>query len=156
MKRVKAASLLIIMSAISFLMITCKHEIPGTVNGGNGSGNGNPTKSSTCSADTAYFATEILPLINSNCATSGCHDAISRKEGVELTSYSKIRGYVTPFNGANSKLYNVIIKTNDDRMPPAPLSPMAAAQIAKILKWINQGALNNQCTGGCDSTVFTY
>ena len=33
---------------------------------------------------------------------------------------------------------------------------LTAGQLAKLVKWINQGALNNQCTGGCDTTLFAY
>ncbi|MEP7109554.1 MAG: hypothetical protein ABI760_16290 [Ferruginibacter sp.] len=150
MRRIRTLSLFTFMFAISFFMITCKHEIPGYIDGGI------PSQTSNCSPDSVYFANEIQPLIISNCATTGCHDANSHKEGVELTSYSKIRGHVNAFNGSNSKLYTVCIKTNKDRMPPAPMTPLAPAQLAKILKWINQGALNNQCTGGCDTTLFTY
>ncbi len=154
MNRNKIIVLYLLLSGIGLLAINCKHEIPGVsiVPGGNGT----PTQSSNCSPDSVYFANEVLPLINSNCATAGCHDAITHKEGVELTSYSKIRTYVKPFNGGDSKLYEVIVKTNDDRMPPAPMSPLTAAQKSTILKWINQGAFNNQCTGGCDTSSFTY
>ena len=42
----------------------------------------------SCSPDTVYFHQTILPLITSNCAMSGCHDAISKKDGVILTDYT--------------------------------------------------------------------
>lgn len=154
MNRKEITLLFLLLSGISFLAITCKHEIPGVVNPGNVITT--PSQTSNCSADTVYFANEILPLINSNCATSGCHDAISRKEGIDLSSYNKIRSYIKPFNAADSKLFEVIMKNNDDRMPPSPMPPLDAAQKAKLQKWINQGAGNNQCTGGCDTTNFTY
>jgi mono/diheme cytochrome c family protein len=41
-------------------------------------------------------------------------------------------------------------------MPPPPMPPLTAAQKAKIQKWINQGAKNNNCIGSCDTSVFTY
>lgn len=163
--RIQGTTLLVLLlTALSFLMITCKHEIPGVINTGNGIGTGTgnggtgsiTSPTGNCSPDSVYFVNEILPMINSNCATSGCHDAITKKEGVVLTNYSNIKGYVEPFNTANSKLYSVINKTNGDRMPPAPMATMTTAQKAKIAAWINQGALNNQCTGGCDTTNFTY
>jgi mono/diheme cytochrome c family protein len=87
---------------------------------------------------------------------SGCHDDITHAEGVSLTSYSKIMRYVVPGNASSSKLYNVIIKTNGDRMPPPPMAPLTTDQKNKIQKWINQGAKNNNCTASCDTTVFTY
>jgi len=145
---------------VFLFLITCKHELPGSiiVGGDSTSGGGTsvPTQTSNCSSDTVYFVKEIQPIINSSCAMSGCHDAITHAEGVELTSYAKIIRYVTPFNISDSKLYTVSIKTNNDRMPPAPMSALTSLQLSKMSKWINQGALNNQCSGGCDTTNFTY
>ncbi len=131
----------------------CRHEIldPQT-----GSGGGYPPASSPCSPDSVYFTNQVMPLISSNCTMSGCHDNITHAEGVNLTTYSRIMQYVVAGSAVNSKLYKVIIKTNGDRMPPAPMAPMSAAQKAIIQKWIDQGAKNNNCFGNCDSTVFTY
>lgn len=137
---------------LGILLYACTHETtdPNDVNYPS-------TVSATCSADSVYFVSEILPLITSNCAMSGCHNATTRAEGVQLTSYATIIKYVNKGNASSSKLYRVITTTNaGDRMPPPPRSPLTATQIAKIQKWINQGAKNNSCTGSCDATVFTY
>jgi len=132
----------------------CRHEIldPGTETGGGGY----PVPTSACSPDSVYFVNQVLPLISSNCTMSGCHDNITHAEGVNLTTYTQIIKYVIAGNAANSKLYKVIIKTNDERMPPAPMPPMTAAQKALIQKWIDQGAKNNNCMGSCDTAIFTY
>ena len=137
---------------ISAMLFACTHEAtsPNTVNNP-------PTYSAACSADTAYFVNEVLPIITSNCAMSGCHDAATRADGVQLTSYSTIMNYVRAGNASRSELYEVIIDTDPgDRMPPPPRSPLTAAQIAKIQKWINQGAKNNSCASACDANVFTF
>jgi mono/diheme cytochrome c family protein len=146
--------MLFIAVIISFGSNSCKHEIPST-DGTNGTpitGGGQ-----TCSQDTVYFQNSVLPLLNSGCAMSGCHDAISRKDGVELTSYSKIisTGGVVPGNPSNSKLYKVLNRTGSDRMPPPPAAGFTTAQKDIVYKWIQQGAKNNSCNG-CDSSVFTY
>ena len=162
MNKTKLTILILLLTGISFLAINCKHEIPllvssggGTGSGtGGGTGGGTPTQVSTCSPDTVYFANTILPLINSSCATTGCHDAISHAEGVTLTTYSQIMSLVSPFNAGSSKLYTVLSNNGENRMPPA--GPLTSTQIANIQKWINQGALNNQCNSGCDSSIFTY
>lgn len=138
--------------ALCALFFACTHEAtsPNTVNNP-------PTYSAACSADTAYFVNEVLPIITSNCAMSGCHDAATRADGVQLTSYSTIMNYVRAGNASRSELYEVIIDTDPgDRMPPPPRSPLTAAQIAKIQKWINQGAKNNSCASACDANVFTF
>lgn len=150
MIKLKAVSFLILVFSVSFLMITCKHPIP------EDQAANIPTISANCNSDSVYFVNEIQPLINSSCATSGCHDARTRAEDVELTSFTKIRNYVVPFNAGGSKLYKVIVKTGGERMPPPPMPAFTSAQVAKLVKWINQGARNNQCIGNCDTSSFTY
>lgn len=143
-----------------FLLNACRHEIlypGGGGTGGTGGGTGSGTGSTnTCSPDSVYFVNDIMPLIASNCAMSGCHDAITHEDGVDLTSYTKIMKYVSPGNASGSKLYKEIIRTDGDRMPPPPMPPFTTAQKTLIQKWINQGAKNNSCAGRCDTTVFTY
>ena len=142
----------VITACMAALLFACTHEVTDP----NGTGN-TPTVSATCSADSVYFVNQVLPLITSNCAMSGCHDAGTRADGVQLTSYSTIMNYVSAGNAARSELYKVIVDTDPgDRMPPPPRAPMSASQIATIQKWINQGAKNNSCTSACDASVFTY
>ncbi len=101
------------------------------------------------------FNTEILPLIVSNCATSGCHDAISREDGYQLTSYKTIvsKGINTG-KPQDSKLYKVMIDTGDDRMPPS--APLTKAQTDLFLKWIQQGAKETICTPSVDTANATF
>lgn len=151
------------MAVMALLVVMCKHEVlqPGNNNSGSGNTNGNnnnpPGGTSTCSADTVYFSNTILPLISSGCAITGCHDATTHTEGLVLNSYSNIMKIVAAGNASGSKLYQVISTTNQGSiMPPPPHQAFSATDKAAIQKWINQGAKNNQCTGGCDTTVFTY
>ncbi|WP_395768998.1 c-type cytochrome [Aquirufa sp.] len=100
-----------------------------------------------CSPDTVYFKQKILPLIVSNCAMSGCHDAISKQDGVILTDYTNIMREVKISNPAGSDLYKSLIETREDRMPPA--GPLSTENINNVLTWIKQGAKNN----GCDASA---
>ena len=157
--KIKIVYLLFSLITGLFVLNACRHEIlnPGNGSGGGGTGGGgNLPPTSNCNPDSVYFVNDIMPLISSNCTMSGCHDNITHADGVNLTTYTKIMGYVRPGDAANSKLYKVIIKTDGDRMPPPPMAPMTTAQKALIQKWINQGAKNNSCIGSCDTTVFTY
>jgi len=153
---------IITVSVIALFVVMCKHEVLKSVNNHNGSdstnGNNNPPGAvNTCSADTVYFANTILPMISSGCAITGCHDATTHTEGLVLNSYSGIMKIVSAGNASGSKLYQVINTTNQGSvMPPPPHQPFTASAKASIQKWINQGAKNNQCTGGCDTTLFTY
>lgn len=108
----------------------------------------------SCSPDTVYFQQTILPLITSNCAMSGCHDAISHKEGVILTDYAHIRAYSSATNPTASSLYRSVV---NGYMPPK--APWNSTQKATLLKWMQQGAKNNSCiasTVNCDTTAVSF
>lgn len=105
------------------------------------------TAISTCSPDSVYFASQFFPLIQSSCAMSGCHNAITRADGIVLTDYTNIMKTVRAGDPLNSKLYKSLIDSDpSDRMPMAPVAPFTQTQIALVYKWIQQGAKNNACT----------
>jgi hypothetical protein len=150
MKRNFAYVLLIAGLSIFVLVFvfSCKHEIPF-----NGQDPPVVGGTQTCSPDTVYFQNKVLPLLNSGCAFSGCHDAASHKSGVTLISYNSITGTggVKPGNPAKSKLYTEL----SNGMPPRGYPAFTAAQKDIIFKWIAQGALNNACSD-CDTSVYSY
>jgi hypothetical protein len=148
--------------AVVIFVLSCLNDknmpIPTTTTGTSSSTGTTTTQPSTpvvvtCSPDTVYFQQTILPLITSNCAMSGCHDAISHKEGVILTDYAHIRAYSSTTNPAASSLYRSIFT---GYMPPK--GPLAATQMASLLKWMQQGAKNNSCvaSGNCVSTNVSF
>ncbi len=150
-----------VVFAFCFIVFTvlfaCKHEIPST--------SSTPVDTTTiggsqpCSVDTVYFKQQILPMIASNCASPGCHDAGTRANNVQLTDYSSIinTGRIVAGNPASGKFYRLISTTNPgDIMPPPPRNPLSAAQIALVKKWIEQGAKNNTCSAVCDTTNVKY
>ena len=103
-------------------------------------------------SDTVCFNTEVLPLYASYCGSAGCHDIGSHKEGVILTDYSRIMNGIRAKQPNNSAYYTII----GHGMPPRNSPQMTTANIATIKKWIDQGALNTQCSNVCDTTVYTY
>jgi mono/diheme cytochrome c family protein len=143
-KKITAVFWMIMMVAA---IVSCKHEIP--FNPNNPGGNSN---NGVC------FESDILPIFQSNCAQSGCHDAGSRQEGYQLDNYSNIvsKG-IRAGNASNSKIYESLIKNGNDRMPQPPNNPLTAAQINLVATWINEGAQNTtNCASSCDSTAFAY
>lgn len=137
------------------LASACKHsssDIPGP-------GPDTTLTGTGCNPDTVYFVNTILPLLRSGCAMSGCHNTASHKGGVIMTDYQNIinTGKVKPGNATDSKLYKVLIKNDDDRMPPPPMAAFNSEQIAQVRKWIEQGAKNNSCTETqCDSINVSF
>lgn len=84
-----------------------------------------------CAAIPASFKTEVLPLITSKCAISGCHDATA-SGGQVFQNYNQI-------SAAKDRIYirAVIQKT----MPATGF--LTATEINTLSCWIAGGAINN-------------
>ena len=156
-----------ISKTISSLLLTtvliigaCKHApLEPTPGGGNTGGGGGGTSGVPCDPNKVYFQQQVLPILISNCAMSGCHDDASHQNGVVLTSYTSVMATadVRPGNPGSSDLYEVIIDNDpNDRMPPPPRNALTVTQRELIRKWIADGAQNLVCASLCDSTVFTF
>ncbi|HMG15562.1 MAG TPA: c-type cytochrome domain-containing protein [Saprospiraceae bacterium] len=161
MKSYKLFSLiftLIIMTASSCKYDPVTLDNPGN-NGGGVDTTGTEPGGNTCSTDSVYFNKDILPLFSSSCALPGCHDAISKQEGINMTDFNSILKEIDKGKATNSKIYKVLIeKDPDKRMPRPPSLALTQDKIDLIAKWINQGAKNNSCTEGeaCDISNVTY
>lgn len=75
------------------------------------------------------FSAEVLPLIIAECATSGCHDSNSPNE--PLTNYQEVKKHDQ----------DIRYRVNIGQMPPSKV--LAIAQVNLIIKWVDQGAMNN-------------
>ncbi len=146
-------------SLLTFAILTlifaysCKHSGPDiATNPGSGPGGTGGGSTKVC------FETDILPIFQTNCAKSGCHDAASMQKGYVFDSYNNIvKKDVKPFDAADSKVYKVLFKTGTDRMPKPPNPPLTNEQKNLIGRWINEGAANTtNCGTSCDSTRFAY
>ena len=86
--------------------------------------------------ETISFSEEVLPLISSNCSTSGCHSAASGAAGYIFTNYDNI------FENKN-----IMLKTmrHESGVTPMPLgqTQLSSEQIGIMDCWIEQGAMNN-------------
>lgn len=151
MNTVGKFSLLILVCAI---VAACKHDIPDVPT--TGTIDTTEVASQVCSPDTVYFQQAVLPILVSNCAVSGCHDATTREKGYVFNDYQNIMKVVRPGNARQSELYEVITDSDPDDRMPYKRAPLTSAQIATIEKWINQGAKNNRCSEACDTSSFTF
>lgn len=151
-------------AVIAAFFVACQHDpLLDDMNPGGGGGGTNPPDTTgqggkPCDPDSFYFITQVYPILQSNCAFSGCHGGGSAQDGVDLTSYERIlsTAEVRPFDLRGSELYEVITETDPDkRMPPPPSQPLTSEQIAIIAGWINQGALNNSCDA-CDTSNVSF
>lgn len=120
------------------------------------------TTGEPCNPEVVYFEKDVLPILRSNCAKSGCHDAITHEEDIILDSYANViaSDVIRAFDLNGSDLYEVITETDPDkRMPQPPNERLTAEQITVIAKWILQGAKDLTCdvnAGVCDTTAVSY
>lgn len=146
-----------VMGMLLFSLYSCKHEPVVSPDEGvedQGSGPG-PLPIVECDPDSVYFEQQILPLLISNCAVSGCHDqATNDNDGIQLTSYGSLLASGTLQNG---DLWEAINEDDPDKvMPRTPQAPLTPDQIALIGLWIQQGYPDNSCASSCDTSNITY
>jgi len=107
-----------------------------------------------CEPNVVYFEKDILPLLQSNCAKSGCHDTITAQSGVILNNYDSIivTGEIKQGKPDSSKLFILI---EEDIMPFGDNQKLTSEQKSAIETWILQGAINNRCDN-CDTSDITF
>jgi hypothetical protein len=87
------------------------------------------------------FANQVEPIINANCAYSGCHNG---GEEFSLLGYDNVRRNVKPGKPFSSKLYSSITALNAIQAMPPPEKPaLSETQLQIIYIWIQNGAPNN-------------
>jgi hypothetical protein len=86
--------------------------------------------------DTVSFATKIQPLINTNCATSGCHDATTAEAGYDLSTYQSI------VDNADI-VYSAMSWQQGTAPMPDGGDQLADSLIQQFSCWMSQGKLNN-------------
>ena len=97
--------------------------------------------------DTICFSSDILPLVIATCSKPGCHN---------LTTYATVMQVVKAGNATGSNLYRYAKNGSSEmRNSTQQLIKLDTASLAKIAKWINQGAKNSIC-GGCDTIGVKY
>ena len=79
------------------------------------------------------YTNDIKPLLDANCATSGCHDAVTHQSGYDYSNYASAAEWMDP----------AICKINatcGSLMPPT--GKMADSLICRIEKWKEQNYPN--------------
>ena len=86
----------------------------------------------TCDLTEITFNQDIKPIIENNCALSGCH-----VPGTGRVDYTRFQGLQIAVNDGRIKQRAVVQRS----MPPG--GPLNGCEIKKIEKWLANGALNN-------------
>jgi len=127
------------MSIVALLFSACQHE-----------------PELTAGTEDVCFDNQVLPVIQSSCAMSGCHTG--NGELPALNTYEDIRKLVSPGKPVGSKLHKVLTANpnSESFMPPKPNSALSSAQIDIISLWILQGANHTSCEVQCDTVNVTF
>lgn len=91
-----------------------------------------------CDTTTVKYAADIQPILQSKCATSGCHDAATKASGYELSTFAGVSATVN-----SGRLMGAIRQESGYKAMPQGASKLDECSINKIGRWINLGAQNN-------------
>jgi len=91
-----------------------------------------------CITETVSFSADIAPIINTNCAFSGCHAGPSPSAGLDLSSHPSISNAVL-----NGRVLNRINLNNGDGGQMPPTGKLSDCTILLIEEWALNGAPNN-------------
>ena len=86
------------------------------------------------------FSQDVLPVFQTGCAISGCHDQNTAKGDRIYDSYQNIIKDIAPENPEGSKAYKIMF---DPFQPMPPKSVIPEPDRIKIRLWILQGAKDN-------------
>lgn len=76
------------------------------------------------------YSKNISAILNTNCAGSGCHDANSKKDGVDLSTYANSK---TAFNSEDA-LCSIYGSGSCKKMPPS--GSLSAEDVHDLTCWV--------------------
>lgn len=88
----------------------------------------------TCTGTTPTYTADIKAIMDASCATSGCHNASSKAEGYDLSTYA---GTVSASSKA-AFLGSIQHKSGYDAMPKGA-SQLSSTALTKIACWVQNG-----------------
>ena len=91
--------------------------------------------SANCTGVTPVYTGEIASIINSNCATSGCHGGGSSAAGINLSNYANASNQ---FKNNSDNLASIHHAGDVDAMPRGA-SKLSDAVINKLDCWVKNG-----------------
>jgi len=105
-------------------------------------------RSRDCAApEVVSFSGDIMPILNTHCNTSGCHQGFDPGGGLDLSpsvAYTNLlhprSGYVDTINPRFSVLH---ASMNSVSAPMPPDGRLDSCTVDLVLRWITQGARNN-------------
>lgn len=89
------------------------------------------------------FASDIIPLFNSSCNTSGCHSTGGKAPDLSASNALTSLTVGDYLNTATPESSSIYLWMTGKKSTPMPISGINKDYNALILAWIKQGAQNN-------------
>lgn len=93
---------------------------------------------SNCQEGQVSFSAQVLPLMNTNCNQSGCHNALDRGGNIVLDNYTDLLT-----SAEDGSLLGSIKHAPGFIAMPDGAAKLDICSILLVEQWINQGSLNN-------------
>jgi len=115
---------------LAFLLIAC---VAASCNDSEES-NAKYMESTDCSGVSPTYSADVAPIINTNCALSGCHTALSPSHGLNLQGYQVVK---STFN--QHKLLCAIHHCSECNAMPQGAPQLSEEDILTITCWAKNG-----------------
>lgn len=89
-----------------------------------------------CDTTNITFSGTVEPIINTQCAISGCHN--DNSTGYNLSTYAGVKSIAN-----SNKLMNSILRNGQSKAMPQGAPKLDDCSLVKIQKWVDAGAPNN-------------
>ena len=124
--------ILLCFAFVSISLTSCYYDVDEELNP--------PLTNNDCDTTASKFAADIQPILNSNCATSGCHTAAVIAGGYVFDNYTDVKSTIV--NDSARFIGSILQQTGYSPMPKGG-GKLSDCNISKIKAWIASGAPNN-------------
>jgi hypothetical protein len=91
-------------------------------------------KSYTCTGSVPTYTGSIKQIMDTDCATSGCHNASSKRDGIDLSTYALVKS-----EGGKDRFLGSIQHLSGYKAMPEGKALLPDSTIQKIYCWVNNG-----------------
>ncbi len=88
-----------------------------------------------CTGVAPTYIKDIAPIMNLSCAVSGCHTGIFPADGLDLSTYIKVKSA-----SLNGKVLQSIKHQSGAKAMPRDAAKLSVDKITKVECWIQSGA----------------
>jgi|688.fasta_scaffold21791_4 mono/diheme cytochrome c family protein len=91
-----------------------------------------------CTGSTPTYVKDVKPILDGNCASSGCHAASNPSDGINLATYAGAKAA-----GGSSKFLDSIQHKGGAKAMPKSASKMSDDKIKTLYCWVQNGMPEN-------------